>query len=292
MKIKFLNLVPCLLIILLALESVTLMEAKQIKGKQQESLEQGIKYIKLGNTYREAKDSDKALKYLEIGEKIIKKYNNKYWLASTYEYYGYLFRDMGAMQEAINYFDMAVNTFKYVIHQKDGSNTAVASIKIDLLNKEIDKMKDGDEDKSNRGVILTTKVDKKGNRVSELKRYKVFIDLKQAMKEPENVFILDLSNRDLTSFPSQVKDMTNLMRLNLSGNDIKNIPEDIFSGIPNLADLNLERNNDLAKLPLDLLELKNLKYLNLRKTGLSKQELVDLSKILYHTVIFTDKPEE
>lgn len=289
-KIKLFRLIPCLLILLLAVQSSSLSAAKPKKMK--ESLEQGIKYIKLGNTYREAKEPDKALKYLELGERIIKKANSKYWLASTYEYYGYLFRDMGAAQEAVNYFDMAVNTFKYVIKQKDGSNTAVASIKVDLLNKEIDKIKDGGNLKNNDGKLLTYKNDKKGNRIPVVKQYKVFIDLKQAMKEPENVYILDLSNKDLTSFPSQIKDMTNLQRLNLSNNDIKNVPEDVFASLPNLVDLNLERNNDMSKLPLDLLELKNLKYLNLRRTAVSKQELVDLSKILLNTVIFTDKPED
>ena len=60
----------------------------------------GLRFLKLGNTYRESNNYELSQKYLLKGFDIIKKSNDIYWLAVAYEFLGYYYRDIEQRQKA------------------------------------------------------------------------------------------------------------------------------------------------------------------------------------------------
>lgn len=248
---------------------------------QKDQIELGIRYLKLGNSYRESHEWDQATKYLREGYNIVRRQNNDYWTAVAHEYYGYFYRDAAKVnnldesyQDAINSFDEAISIYRRIIGQKDGSNIAVPLAKLRMMYDETAKLKQG----------MTVGYSLKGA------KSKTFFDISQASRYPDDVVILDLSATDLTTFPAQIKNFHNLERLDLSNNELQKIPEGIFSELRNLKEINLDRNYDLNMLPADIATIPNLEVLRLRNTSISKQELVDLSKMLPMTIIYADKP--
>jgi len=86
---------------------------------------------------------------------------------------------------------------------------------------------------------------------------KTYYSLNEALKEPEKVIILDLSNSNLTNFPSEIKYFINLTELNLSCNSIRQI--DFNLGIlKSLEKLDISFNS-LEILPESFACLSNLK---------------------------------
>ena len=65
---------------------------------------------------------------------------------------------------------------------------------------------------------------------------KTYTDLSQALKEPDKVEFLDLSNQELTEIPVEVFQLTNLSLLGLAGNQILVIPPEIGQ-LTNLIEL-------------------------------------------------------
>ena len=53
---------------------------------------------------------------------------------------------------------------------------------------------------------------------------KTYTDLSQALKEQDKVQVLDLSNQGLTEIPVEISQLTNLTILNLTYNQIGEIP--------------------------------------------------------------------
>lgn len=117
---------------------------------------------------------------------------------------------------------------------------------------------------------------------------------------------LDLSNKKLTKLPSYVLDLTNLVELNISGNEITgalpaeirrlqnlqvlNASNNLMSGVPaeigqlkNLRILNLA-NNQLTGLPNELANLKNLTTFNLSGNNYSQTDLDTIIKGLPSSV--------
>jgi Leucine-rich repeat (LRR) protein len=56
---------------------------------------------------------------------------------------------------------------------------------------------------------------------------KTYTDLSQALKEPDKVQVLDLSNQGLTEIPVEICQLTNLTQLHLSGNNLNTLPSEI-----------------------------------------------------------------
>ncbi len=82
--------------------------------------------------------------------------------------------------------------------------------------------------------------------------------------------VLDLSNRGLTSIPSDVFNRTDLESLDLSGNRLTGAPQAEIRHLQKLKNLDLS-DNQLTGLPAELGQLKNLEVLdvsNNRLTGL------------------------
>lgn len=96
----------------------------------------------------------------------------------------------------------------------------------------------------------------------------VYKDLGTALKNPEKVLTLDLSNKNLETIPAAVLKFTNLKELNLSGNRLTNLPYYIVE-LENLEIL------DISKMPyLNLVDafekisgMKNLKDLKFHESG-------------------------
>jgi Leucine-rich repeat (LRR) protein len=71
-----------------------------------------------------------------------------------------------------------------------------------------------------------------------------FFSIEKALKSPEHVFYLDLSNQGLTSLPAELSSLENLISLNLAGNDIKFLPSEM-TALRNLTYVDLSGNRSI-----------------------------------------------
>jgi len=83
-------------------------------GKGNE-IEQGIRYLKLGNSYREIGFYNEAKDYLQKGKKIVSQHKNTYWLAVSEEYFGLLESDQGDEKAAENHFIEAIKLYDKIL---------------------------------------------------------------------------------------------------------------------------------------------------------------------------------
>ena len=88
---------------------------------------------------------------------------------------------------------------------------------------------------------------------------KEFTNIEDALKEPEKVFRLNLSNQSLNIKADVWAKFINLEYLNLSNDHLKTIPNEI-SLLKNLKTLDLS-GNDFEMLPKDFIKLSNLNEL-------------------------------
>jgi Tetratricopeptide repeat len=106
----------------------------QLLFAQQASVGQAQKFIKIGNTLREAKQYDEAEKYIEKGLKMAQTAKDRYWIAAAYENLGFVNRDRNDLSNATYYFNKAIEGFIAV--------NSVASVKA------LQQMTDGIRDKN------------------------------------------------------------------------------------------------------------------------------------------------
>ncbi len=95
----------------------------------------------------------------------------------------------------------------------------------------------------------------------ELMEAKVFYSLDEATIAPADVFIIRLTNKQLTNFPSEILSFKNLQALDLSNNKLSSIPKNI-NQLELLQQLNLRRNR-FENLPASLAMLDHLTDLKL-----------------------------
>jgi Tetratricopeptide repeat len=93
----------------------------------------GVRYLKLGNSYREARNYDLAQTYIKKGLEMVK-YRNSYWEAVGYEYLGLLYRDMGDRQMALEYLRTASSLYDRVVTMRnsEGSDQVLRSVIADV----------------------------------------------------------------------------------------------------------------------------------------------------------------
>jgi len=94
----------------------------------------------------------------------------------------------------------------------------------------------------------------------------IYSSLEKAMRNPDNVYILDLSKTKLKEFPQEILSFKNLNKLDLSKNRIAVIPEGI-ANLKHLQELNLGKNK-LEAFPGDIVELVDLKRLILNQNNI------------------------
>lgn len=128
-----------------------------------------------------------------------------------------------------------------------------------------------------------------------------FYDLDEALKTPEKVVKLSLSDKKYTEFPKEILVFKNLQILHLNQNKIKELPPDI-STLKNLRELSLYRNkiirlpkefcdltalescflgrNQLEGFPIEIRNLRKLRYLDLTNNNLTMYEISYIKKAL------------
>lgn len=108
--------------------------------KQLNNLNLAKRYIKLGNTWREAGQYDLAKENLEKGMQMLIRYNFnssevKYWWAVSQEFIGYYYKDQDDSVSAINAFNESLKYYKQVIQMDEGSSEAIQLLIADLSKK-------------------------------------------------------------------------------------------------------------------------------------------------------------
>jgi Leucine-rich repeat (LRR) protein len=133
---------------------------------------------------------------------------------------------------------------------------------------------------------------------------RVYINLEEALKNPEQVYHLKLSHKKLGIFPEEISRLINLRSLNLSKNKIIFIPP-FIGNFPHLRKLDLSSNkiellpseighlteletlvlsqNDIDSIPTEMASLKNLRRIELWDTSVSAfpEEMGKLENLTY-----------
>src|SRR6266849_5033220 len=83
------------------------------------------------------------------------------------------------------------------------------------------------------------------------------------------VIELDLSQLNITQFPEELRELTHLERLNLSGNQLTQIAPEELGQLSNLQHLDLHK-NQLTQIPAELGQLSNLQHLDLYENQITQ----------------------
>ncbi len=252
---------------------------------QKDNLELGIRYLKLGNTYREAKLFDKAGHYINEGNKIAIKQKSVYWQAVSNEYIGYFYRDINMKAEAMKHFLNSLELYAQSVKQNDGSPTAIKAV-IQNISTEMTEIQN-ETTSAIAGLVPNNSSTK--NPENEYKNF-VYNNLNDANRNPDNVYVLDLDDSDLTTVPSSISNFRNLEVLILSNNEITKLPEDLCN-LKNLTVLELQ-NNSLTKLPECIYKMKNLELINLKGNDFSVKQLVDIFRLMPEKKIIIEGDDE
>lgn len=115
--------------------NATLPRGSSIQGSTalRTSENEAIRLLKMGNTYREARDYDLAQKYINQGIEAATLSGNRYWQATGYEYLGLTYRDMGDRPAALSALQRASDLFSEIIKSRS-QNSSRASTKMLLDN--------------------------------------------------------------------------------------------------------------------------------------------------------------
>lgn len=255
-----------------------------------------VRNIKLGNSYREAKNYDFAARFINEGLSVVEKKNNfdgKYWTATGFEYLGYLYRDMGMLEEAKKNFQKAANKFKEIIKQEDGSQYAMIEV-LNGLSRSIENNNLIDGSQSNLHSLNYAKSKLKelpsgipDNIESLILRNNKFSTFPDGLGRYNRLEYLDLSNNRIKSVSETINNLKKLHYLDLSSNKINKLPIK-FDGLNNLRELNLS-DNKLKSIPASICELKNLKFLNLKGNKLKFEDVLNIVKCLQNTNIIFDE---
>lgn len=108
-----------------------------------------------------------------------------------------------------------------------------------------------------------------------------FDNLTDALGNPDSTFYLDLSLQSpkLKEVPAEVYQFKNLMYLELGYNQIGAVSDEIFE-LTSLEVLGLDGNKYLTTVSSKVSEIKSLKEIHLKDTGLSDTQLDNLKKKL------------
>lgn len=268
----------------------------------------GKRYLKLGNSFREAENFSLAYEYLDRGFRIVSGNKDYYWLGVANEFFGYYYRDLAKktgnndyLRLAQNYFDMAYDYFDRVISQRDGSPFAMNEIRKSLREQMINSSKKSSEDELSDNIFGNDQKKEKSKQNSskdsendsdcpEIKNYIVYQSIKEANAEPENVEILDLTGQELTDLPKDILKYSNLKELILTNLGLTDLPE-ALGNLQYLQRINLD-GNDLTKLPVSLKNLKCLKTIFIRGNFIDCDYLLTLQRRLPDLQIVTDREDD
>lgn len=288
-----------IIIKILLLFTLTLNFQNQVFGN-----EQAVRFIKLANTYREAKDYANAEMYLNRGEKLLSK-TNQYWLGYYNESKANLYLDKYFDEKnqntknelkklSLDYFKRAKGNYDQAIRMDYGSNDAVGKL-IKVIESNIESL--NNNKKSDELTTINFDNQKLKEVPSLPKGIKNFSasnnNLKQIPKElvnSPNLTYINLQGNKISLLPDYISEFKDLEYLDLSNNKIKELSDNMVN-LDNLRILDLS-NNKLRKVPLNLCNLKNLQVLNLKGNKLSFEAVKNLIMCLKNTNILIDKFEQ
>lgn len=273
--------------------------------------ELGKRYIKLGNTYREFGNYEKAEEYLTQGKKLVA--GDVYWTATAHEFMGYMYRDMvasGKYNDNAEYFEAlakenfesALAGFRKAVKQNDGSPAALTAI-----NEQIQRVESMADDAGRSSK--TSSVNYSNARIvnydnSKLKAIPTdlpvslenFSAVNNRIKELSGVFAqykslkyLNLKKNRITSVDNALSGLKNVRVLNLSSNKLKSIPSGI-ADLKQLEILDLSKNK-LKDIPSTITRLKNLKVLDISGNKIPFSQISTLLKSMPNTNIIFDTYE-
>jgi hypothetical protein len=98
--------------VLLLLFSIFLITSYTTAQDYYRKINGALRYVKLGNTLREAQQYDLSEKYLRQGLELVLASGDKYWEAAIYESLGFVYKDQDNTEEASRYFSKALNIYK------------------------------------------------------------------------------------------------------------------------------------------------------------------------------------
>ncbi|MCL2039081.1 MAG: leucine-rich repeat domain-containing protein [Bacteroidetes bacterium] len=240
----------------------------------------GKRYLKLGNTYRETKEFEKSLEYLQKGQSFFKKQANfeeQYWFAVSLEYLGYYYRDTKELERAKASLSEARIIFSRIITHEDGSDVAVNMVLNGLKNNNERENYGNHPKKSSRSANRKRTMHIPNNTFSVAGFDNPYIEsiidanlhFSQGFSyqsQINQIYILNLNNRNLTDFPGDFTG-NRVDYLSMSGNQLQRVPERI-NYFPTLQVLNLSYNK-IVSFPL-LNNLKRLQTLDLSNNNLSE----------------------
>ncbi|TAH04102.1 MAG: hypothetical protein EAZ16_06335 [Sphingobacteriales bacterium] len=104
-----------------------------------------LRYLKLGNTLREAQQYDLSEQYLRKGLQLVTAQGDKYWEAAMYENLGMLYKDQDNLTEAARYFNRSITIYK--------------QLKMSLSQKAVEQLLNSAEGvaQAYAGIEITTK---------------------------------------------------------------------------------------------------------------------------------------
>jgi leucine-rich repeat protein SHOC2 len=128
-----------------------------------------------------------------------------------------------------------------------------------------------------------------------LSKEHIYNNLKEALKNPDKVYKLDLSHHKLDSIPPEVYQFKNLQVLNIKANRLTEVPEEI-GVLTHLQRLDMSRNNIVTVDPA-LGKLVNLIHLNLSQNEIEMLpkdigKLVKLEELVMWENNLNDMPDE
>jgi tetratricopeptide (TPR) repeat protein len=278
--------------------------------------ELGKRYLKLGNTYRESGNFDKAEEYLKQGKKLVS--NDGYWSAAASEFLGYLYRDMVAsgkygdntdylLDLAKENMEKALKGFQKAVKQPDGSQIALSELMNNIEQIKTTIVSEQNTDGAKAGYNSTQSY---GNgkviNIDNSKAKEIPVDLPTNMENfsavnnrikefPANfaqfpkLKFLNLKKNKITSIENGINGLKNLKILNCSNNKIKSLPQSI-SDLKQLEVLDVS-NNKLKEIPTSITSLKNLKVLDISGNKIQFSHISTLLKNMPNTNIIFDKYE-
>jgi len=251
----------------------------------------GRRYLKLGNTYREANEFEKALEFLQKGQKFFKNqsnFNEKYWYAVSLEYLGYYYRDTKQFNRAKSSLSEAEMIFADIITQVDGSDVAVSQVLSGLKNSNMKRNCPKnpqnfhcDPYKGHNQNVCHSPFDA-ASMFENMTFDAPHFCPKFRQQVPYNQSsVLNLNNRNLTDFPGDFTD-NRVDYLSMCGNQLQRVPERI-NHFPTLQVLKLS-NNKISQFPflsnLKRLQTLDLSHNNLTEIGAGIGELTSLEYLI------------
>ncbi len=273
--------------------------------------ELGKRYIKLGNTYRESGNYEKAEEYLTQGKKLV--IGDMYWTATAHEFMGYMYRDMvasGNYNDNAEYFEAlakenfenALAGFRKAVKQNDGSPSALGAI-----NDQIQRVQSTVDDAGRSGK--TSSVNYSNARIVNYDNSKIkeipdnlpvnlenFSAVNNRIKDISGTFArykslkyINLKKNRIASIDNAINGLKKVKVLNLSGNKLKTLPVGI-GDLQQLEILDLSKNK-LKEIPSSITSLKNLKVLDISGNKIPFSQISTLLKSMPNTNIIFDTYE-